>query len=92
MKQYSAPRSYPSVLSLQMICLGLKGVLCLVAGLSEEDRAQGMAVHLVPDLADITGADPPLSDSPVVRSPIDNDDPYAGGYQSYHIPPNSRDF
>ena len=44
-------------------------------GLSEEDRAQGMAVHLVPNLGDIKNYFP-LSDNPVMGSPINNDDPY----------------
>ena len=61
-----------------MICLGLKGVQCSVEGLSEEDRAQGMAIHLVPNLGDLRKDYPSFSDNPVERSPINNDDPYVG--------------
>ena len=46
--------------------------------LSEEDRARGMAIHLVPNPGDLKTDYPSLSDSPVVRSPINNDDPYIG--------------
>ena len=77
-KLYTTSRSHPSVLSLQIICLGLMGVQCSVEGLSEEDRAQGVAVHLVPNLGNLRRDFPPLSDGPVVRSPINNDDPYVG--------------
>ena len=78
MKLHITLCSYPSVLSLQMICLGLKGVQCSVETLSEEDRARGMAIHLVPNPSDLKTDYPSLSDSPVVRSPINNDDPYNG--------------
>ena len=51
----------------------------MVEGLSEEDRARGLAVHLVPNLRDIEGSSLPLSDDPVIGTTINNKDPYSEG-------------
>ena len=58
--------------------MGLKGITLMVDGQSEVERAQGLAVHLKPNMKDVEGNLGMTQRVAQIQDPINNDDPYEG--------------
>ena len=61
-----------------MVCVGIKSISLLVDGQGEVERAQGLAVHLKPNMKDVEGNLSMTQRVTKIQNPINNDDPYEG--------------
>ena len=61
-----------------MVCVAIKSISLLVDGQREVERAQGLAVHLKPNMKDVEGNLDMTQRVTQIQNPINNDDPYEG--------------
>ena len=61
-----------------MVCGGIKSISLLVDSQGEIERAQGLAVHLKPNMKDVEGNLGMTQRATQIQNPINNDDPFKG--------------
>ena len=61
-----------------MVCVGIKSISLLVDSQGEIERAQGLAVHLKPNIKNVEGNLGMTQRVTQIQNPINNDDPYEG--------------